>query len=87
MLRLSGTTPEGHRVVTFVLEPENVTRMRAGLPIDVDIQRMAPDLVSAPLLLVIKKEIRNRQRTWTNEAHLARENIHELGQFIETSTP
>jgi hypothetical protein len=54
MLRLSGVTPDGQRVVIFVLEPDNVTRMRAGDPILVDIQRMVPDVISAPLLLRIE---------------------------------
>lgn len=54
MLRLSGTTPDGQRVVILVLQPENVARMRDGDPVFIDIQRLAPDLITAPLYVRIE---------------------------------
>jgi len=39
--------------------------------------------MTTPLLLVIKGQIRNRQWTWTDEAHLTYQNIHKLRQLVE----
>ena len=46
-----------------------------------------PNLMTAALRLVIQRQIRRRERTWTDETHIPRKNIYELRQFIEATAP
>lgn len=53
MLRLHCVTESGQHVIVLVLEPSNIERMRAGEPIQLDLQPYSGGLLTQPLQLVI----------------------------------
>lgn len=52
VIRVNGQH-QGRRVIVLIIPPDKVKRMRAGHPVSVDVQRGHPDIVTAPLEVII----------------------------------